>query len=332
MRRKAACAGHRSSASWKRNEPGKETKKQSQNSYDGKTPDSSIPASQKPSKNKSQKLNQKVAPFVEPPQTFPHNGGPKWRPKNGSEKGPPFRIQNETATLQAPLSHVPEKVAKQILPVWTQLSPREPMQSGGARPYEPPRFVRRRYPHHKNCRKQPETASSSPRIYYMHSNRIACHRTVPKSLQTDAANQKTATGMPPNKKSHCLAWHSLRLGSSPAQAHQQETKASCDDCHQCCTLSDTRPQCGLDQGPKANDLVLNHPPTCSPRCLEERRKSRCTSKKPRGSHGPTFLGPFLGPKRSPKIGNAKRVNDSTAVGLIETPDGAPVEADRKTKT
>ena len=83
-------------------------------------------------------------------------------PKNGSEKVSPFRTQNETTTQQAILSHVPEKVAKHILAVWPELSPREPMQSGGARPYEPPRFVRRRYPHHKNCRKQPETASSSP--------------------------------------------------------------------------------------------------------------------------------------------------------------------------
>ena len=82
--------------------------------------------------------------------------------KSGSEKESPFRTQNETATQQAILSHVPEKVAKQILAVWPELPPREPMQSGGARPYEPPRFVRRRYPHHKNCRKQPETASSSP--------------------------------------------------------------------------------------------------------------------------------------------------------------------------
>ena len=51
--------------------------------------------------------------------------------KNGSEKVSPFRTQNETATQQAILSHVPEKVAKQILAVWPELPPREPMQSGG---------------------------------------------------------------------------------------------------------------------------------------------------------------------------------------------------------
>ena len=54
--------------------------------------------------------------------------------KNGSEKESPFRTQNETATQQAILSHVPEKVAKQILAVWPELPPREPRQSGGPHP------------------------------------------------------------------------------------------------------------------------------------------------------------------------------------------------------
>ena len=82
--------------------------------------------------------------------------------KNGSEKESPFRTQNDTATQQAILSHVPEKVAKQILAVWPELPPREPMQSGGARPYEPPRFVRRRYPHHKKTPKTTRNGQLQP--------------------------------------------------------------------------------------------------------------------------------------------------------------------------
>ena len=53
-----------------------------------------------------------MAPLLSLRKCFLTTGGPTWRPKNGSEKGPPFRTQNETAALQALLSHLPEKVAK----------------------------------------------------------------------------------------------------------------------------------------------------------------------------------------------------------------------------
>ncbi len=70
-------------------------------------------------------------------ELLPYLSGYKWFFHNAAEK-------YKFATQQAILSHVPEKVAKQILAVW-------PVQSGGARPYEPPRFVWRRHPHDKNC-------------------------------------------------------------------------------------------------------------------------------------------------------------------------------------
>ena len=53
--------------------------------------------------------------------------------KNGSEKVSPFRTQNETATQQAILSHVPEKVAKQILAVWPELPPPASLCKAGGR-------------------------------------------------------------------------------------------------------------------------------------------------------------------------------------------------------
>jgi hypothetical protein len=59
--------------------------------------------------------------------------------KNGSEKVSPFRTQNETATQQAILSHVPEKVAKQILAVWPELPPpRAYAKRGGEAVRAPP--------------------------------------------------------------------------------------------------------------------------------------------------------------------------------------------------
>ena len=53
-----------------------------------------------------------MTPWLSLRKCFLTTGGPTWRPKNGSEKGSPFRTKNETAALQALLSHLPEKVAK----------------------------------------------------------------------------------------------------------------------------------------------------------------------------------------------------------------------------
>ena len=86
-----------------------------------------------------QKLNQRNGPIVEPPQMFPHNGGPNMEAQKRFRKRAPIPDpKRNRSSASSTFAFAREGCQNKHLPSGPNCPPREPMQGGGRGRTSPP--------------------------------------------------------------------------------------------------------------------------------------------------------------------------------------------------